>query len=58
MYGWPEPYIYGVYTVFWQGNYHIYGHIQCIYTVLANPSCVYTLLVVVYAQRPVLRALQ
>jgi len=22
---------------FWQGNYQIYGHIRCIYTVLANP---------------------
>jgi len=22
---------------FWQGNHHIYGHIWCIYTVLANP---------------------
>jgi len=30
-----------IYTVciryFWQGNHHIYGHIRCIYTVLANP---------------------
>jgi len=30
-----------IYTVciqyFWQGIYHIYGHIRCIYTVLANP---------------------
>jgi hypothetical protein len=29
-----------IYTVciwyFWQGKHHIYGHIQCIYTVLAN----------------------
>jgi hypothetical protein len=25
--GWPQPYIYGVYTVFWQGNHEIYGHI-------------------------------
>ena len=30
-------YIYGVYTVFWQGNHQIYGHIRCINTVLANP---------------------
>ena len=22
---------------FWQGNYQIYGHIRCMYTVLANP---------------------
>ena len=33
---------YHIYTVyiryFWQGNYEIYGHIQCIYTVLANPN--------------------
>jgi len=31
-----------IYTVcircFWQGNHHIYGHIRCIYTVLANPT--------------------
>jgi len=31
-----------IYTVyiryFWQGNHRIYGHIRCIYTVLANPS--------------------
>jgi len=30
-----------IYTVhiryFWQGNYQIYGHIRCTYTVLANP---------------------
>jgi len=36
--GWPEPYIYGVYTVFWQETHLIYGHIQCTYTVLANPA--------------------
>jgi len=23
---------------FWHGNHHIYGHIRCIYTVLANPN--------------------
>ena len=23
---------------FWQGNHRIYGHIRCIYTVLANPT--------------------
>ena len=32
-----------IYTVcilyFWQGIHHIYGHIRCIYTVLANPVC-------------------
>ena len=31
-----------IYTVciryFWQGFHHIYGHIRCIYTVLANPT--------------------
>jgi len=31
-----------VYTVYiryvWQGKYKIYGHIRCIYTVLANPT--------------------
>jgi len=30
-----------IYTVYiryrWQGNHQIYGHIRCIYTVLANP---------------------
>jgi hypothetical protein len=36
--GWPEPYIYGVYTVFWQINHQMYGHIQYIYSVLANPK--------------------
>jgi hypothetical protein len=34
----PEPYIYSVYTVFLQENHQIYGHIRCIYTVLANPT--------------------
>ena len=33
---------YGVCTVhiqyIWQGNYQIYGHIRCVYTVLANPT--------------------
>ena len=33
-----------IYTVyiryFWQGNHRIYGHIRCIYTVLANPTYV------------------
>jgi len=24
---------------FWQGHHQIYGHIRCIYTVLANPMC-------------------
>ena len=23
---------------FWQGNHQIYGHIRCIFTVLANPT--------------------
>ena len=31
-----------IYTVciryFWQGTHHIYGHIRCIYTFLANPT--------------------
>ena len=34
-----------IYTVhiryFWQGNHQIYGHIRCIYTVLANPKHIY-----------------
>jgi len=35
---WPEPYMYTVHLRYlWQGNRKIYGHIQCIYTVLANP---------------------
>ena len=33
-----------IYTVciryYWQGNHQIYGHIRCIYTVLANPRYV------------------
>jgi hypothetical protein len=33
--GWPEPYIYGVYTVFLAGKS---PYIRCIYTVLANPA--------------------
>ena len=34
MYGGPEPYIYGVYTVFLAGRS---PNIRCIYRVLANP---------------------
>jgi len=26
-----------MYSNFWQGNHQIYGHIRCIYTVLAKP---------------------
>jgi len=26
---------------FWQGNHHMYGHIWCNYTVLADPVCVH-----------------
>jgi hypothetical protein len=32
-------YIYGAYTFFWQGIHQLYGHIRCVYTVLANPNC-------------------
>ena len=33
-----QNHIYTVYIrYFWQGNHKIYGHIRCIYTVLANP---------------------
>jgi len=33
-----QNHIYTVYIrCFWQGNHQIYGHIRCIYTVLANP---------------------
>jgi hypothetical protein len=34
----PEPCIYGVNPVFWQGFHQIYGHIRCINTVLTNPN--------------------
>jgi hypothetical protein len=27
---------YGVYTIFWAGNYQIYGHLWCVYMVSAN----------------------
>jgi hypothetical protein len=30
-------YIRCIYGIFWQGNHHTYGHIRCVYTVLANP---------------------
>jgi hypothetical protein len=30
--------IYGILWYFWQGNHQTYGHIRCIYTVLANPT--------------------
>jgi hypothetical protein len=30
-------YIRCIYGKIWQGNHQIYGHIRCIYTVLANP---------------------
>ena len=34
-----HTYVYTVYIRhFWQGNHHIYGHIRCVYTVLANPT--------------------
>ena len=34
-----QNYIYTVHIrYFWQGNHQIYGHIRCIYTVLANPT--------------------
>ena len=35
-----QNHIYTVYIrYFWQGIHQIYGHIRCIYTVLANPIC-------------------
>ena len=41
-----QNHIYTVYTqYFWQGNRQIYGHIRCIYTVLANPRYAFTCLV-------------
>jgi hypothetical protein len=34
-----QNHIYTVYIqYFWQENHEIYGHIRCIYTVLANPG--------------------
>jgi hypothetical protein len=39
MLGWPEPYLHGVHTVFWQGIHQIYGLAGCVCTVLANPVC-------------------
>jgi hypothetical protein len=34
-----QNHIYTVYIrYFWLGNHQIYGHIRCIYTVLANPK--------------------
>jgi hypothetical protein len=30
--------IFGVYTVFLAGNYQIYGHKRCTYTLLADPT--------------------
>ena len=39
-----QNHMYTVYIrYFWQGNHEMYGHIRCIYTVLANPKkCVST----------------
>jgi hypothetical protein len=38
-----QNHIYTVYIrYFWQGNHQIYGHIRCIYTVLANPKYMVT----------------
>jgi hypothetical protein len=43
-----------MYTVsiryFWQGNHQIYGHIQCIYTVLANPTYVPNFTLLLYTR--------
>jgi len=40
--GWTRTVTLYVYTVykryFKQGNHHAYGHIRCVYTVLANPA--------------------
>jgi hypothetical protein len=34
-----QNHVHTAYTqYFWQGNHQIYGHIRCIYTILANPS--------------------
>jgi hypothetical protein len=42
--GWARTLYLYVYTVyircFGQGNHHIYGHIRCAYTVLANPKSI------------------
>jgi hypothetical protein len=42
-----QNHIYTVYIrYFWQGNHQIYGHIRCIYTVLANTTHVTSCLTV------------
>jgi hypothetical protein len=49
-----QNHIYTVYVRYlWQGDYHIYGHIRCIYTVLANPTHIYgsPLASLIYAAR-------
>ena len=41
IYRFGQNHIYTVYIRYiWQGNHQIYGHIRCIYTVLANPMYV------------------
>jgi len=41
-----------IFTVYiryvWQGNYQTYGHIGCVYTVLANPSVTYSVCYCMY----------
>ena len=32
----------------WQGNYKIYGHIRCLYTVLANPMYIWHIGCIIY----------
>ena len=47
MYRVGQNHIYTVYIrYFGQGNHQIYGHIRCIYTVLANPTYVFMYLCV------------
>ena len=37
---------------FWQGDHHTYGHVQCVYTVLANPTHLKNERKLIYVLRP------
>ena len=46
-----QNHMYMVYIrYFWQGNHQIYGHIRCIYTVLANPRHLPSYIIDVYVR--------
>ena len=53
LYGSGKPYI----RYFWQGNYHTYGHIWCVCTVLANPMFTVLRLVVLRINKQLLMPL-